>query len=146
MWNLKRNDTHDLIYKTERDSQAQRTSYACQGERMVREFGMDMFLLLYFKWITKKDLLQRTWNSVSCGSLDGRGVWGDNGYMCVYDWVPSLFTQNCLNIVNQFHSNTKLKAFFFFFTILVSESDALSSHKNPSIQMCVLPVLTGNRD
>ena len=34
----------------------------------------------------------------------------------------------------------------FFFKILVSESDVLSSHKNPSIQMCVLPVLTGNRD
>ena len=34
----------------------------------------------------------------------------------------------------------------FFFKILVSESDVLSSHKNPSIQMCVFPVLTGNRD
>ena len=28
-----------------------------------REFGMDMFTLLYLKWITKKDLLYSTWNS-----------------------------------------------------------------------------------
>ena len=30
---------------------------------MVREFGMVMHTLLYFKWITNKDLLYSTWNS-----------------------------------------------------------------------------------
>ena len=29
--------------------------------------------------------------SVLCGSLDGRGIWGD-GYMCMYVWAPLLFT------------------------------------------------------
>ena len=40
-----------------------------------REFGMDMYILLYLKWISNKDLLYSTGNSaVLCGSLDGRGV------------------------------------------------------------------------
>ena len=37
--------------------------------------------------------------SVLCGSLDGRGVWGENGYVYMYGWVPSLFTWNYHNIV-----------------------------------------------
>ena len=45
------------------------------GERAVREFGMDMYTLLYLKWITNKDLLLE-FCSMLCGSLDGRGVWG----------------------------------------------------------------------
>ena len=39
---------------------------------------MDMYVLLYLKWITNKDLLYSTGNSAQmvCGSLDGKGVWG----------------------------------------------------------------------
>ena len=33
------------------------------GEVIVRKFGMDMYTLLYLKWITNKDLLYSTWNS-----------------------------------------------------------------------------------
>ena len=29
-------------------------------EGIVREFGMDMYILLYLKWITNKDLLSST--------------------------------------------------------------------------------------
>ena len=32
-------------------------------EGIVREFGMDMYRLLYLKWITNKDLLYSTGNS-----------------------------------------------------------------------------------
>ena len=35
-------------------------------EAIVREFGMDMYTLLYVKWITNKDLLYSTWNSAQC--------------------------------------------------------------------------------
>ena len=28
--------------------------------------GMDMYTLLYLKWITNKDLLYSTWNSAQC--------------------------------------------------------------------------------
>ena len=31
-----------------------------------REFGMDMYILLYLKWITNKDLLYSTGNSAQC--------------------------------------------------------------------------------
>ena len=30
------------------------------GEGIVREFGINMYTLLYFKWITNKDLLYNT--------------------------------------------------------------------------------------
>ena len=36
-----------------------------RGEGIVREFGKDMYTLLYFKWINK-DLLYSTGNSAQC--------------------------------------------------------------------------------
>ena len=36
------------------------------GKEMVRKFGIDMYTLLYFKWITNKNLLYSTWNSAQC--------------------------------------------------------------------------------
>ena len=46
------------------------------GERILRTFGMDMYTLLYLKWIISKNLLHRTWNCCSMlwDSLDGRGL------------------------------------------------------------------------
>ena len=41
---------------------------------IIREFGMDMYTLLFLKWITNKDLLYSTGNSAQCGPLNGRGV------------------------------------------------------------------------
>ena len=35
------------------------------------------------------------------------GSLGENGYMCMEGWEPSLFTYNYHNIVNQLYSNTK---------------------------------------
>ena len=35
-------------------------------EGIVREYGTDMYTLLYLKWITNKDLLYSTWNSAQC--------------------------------------------------------------------------------
>ena len=39
---------------------------------------MDMYMLLYLKWITNKDLLYSTGNSAQMvyGSLDEKDVWG----------------------------------------------------------------------
>ena len=36
------------------------------GEGIVREFGINMYTLLYLKWITNKDLLYSTGNSAQC--------------------------------------------------------------------------------
>ena len=41
------------------------------------ELEIDMYTLLYLKWITNKVLLYSTGDSVLCGSLDGRGVGGE---------------------------------------------------------------------
>ena len=78
MWNLRRNDTTERIYKTERDLQTEKWTYGCQGEGVVRDLGKVMYTLLYLKWITNKDLLSSTWNSAQCyrPSWDGSGVWG----------------------------------------------------------------------
>ena len=37
-----------------------------EGEGIVREFGMDLYTVLYLKWITNKDLLYSTWNFAQC--------------------------------------------------------------------------------
>ena len=31
-----------------------------QGEGIVKEFGMDLYTLLYLKWVTNKDILHST--------------------------------------------------------------------------------------
>ena len=76
MWNLKKkkkNNTKELTYKTERDSQTDNLMVVRgQGwekdgaEGIIREFGMDTYTLLYLKWITDKDLLCSTGNSSQC--------------------------------------------------------------------------------
>ena len=63
MWNLKRNDTNELIYLAETDSQTY--SYPGWGTGIVKEFGMDMYTLLYLKWITNRTYCL-TGNSAQC--------------------------------------------------------------------------------
>ena len=36
------------------------------GEQIVREFGMNVYTLLYLKWITYKDLPYNTGDSTQC--------------------------------------------------------------------------------
>ena len=54
-------------------------------EGIVKDLGIDMYTLLYFKWITNKDLLYSTENSAQCYVA----AWmeaslGENGDMCIY--------------------------------------------------------------
>jgi len=37
-----------------------------RGEGIVREFGIDMHILLYLKWKANKDPPYNTWNSSQC--------------------------------------------------------------------------------
>ena len=62
---------------------------------------MDMYILLYLKWITNKGLQYSIWNSAQCyvTAWMERSL-GKNGYMYMYDWVPLLYTWNYHNIVN----------------------------------------------
>ena len=36
------------------------------GKGIVREFGVDMYTLLYLKQITNRDLMYSIWTSVQC--------------------------------------------------------------------------------
>ena len=46
---------------------------------------MDMYTLLYFKWIANKDLLYSTGNSVQCcAAACMGGEFGGKGYMSMY--------------------------------------------------------------
>ena len=64
-----------------------------RGEGIVREFGMDMYTLLYFKWITNQGLLYSTGNLLNVIWQPG-GEWGlgENGSVCTYGGVPLLST------------------------------------------------------
>ena len=58
-----------------------------RGEGIVKEFGMDMYMLLYLKWITNKDLLYSTGNSAQyyVAAWMGREFEGDWIHMHIYD-------------------------------------------------------------
>ena len=61
---------------------------------------MDMYTRLYLRWITNKDLLYSTWNSAQCHVAAWMGgSLGENGYMYMYGWVPSLFTWNITTLL-----------------------------------------------
>ena len=85
MWDLKRNDTNEVSYKTERDHRFRELTSGCQGEGIVRDFGKVMYTLLDLKWVTNKDPLFSTGNSAQCYMPACRGVeTGENGYMDMY--------------------------------------------------------------
>ena len=64
-----------------------------------------VFALLYWKSVTNKARLvsHRELCSGLSDSLDG----GELGDMYMYGWAPSLFTQNCHNIVNRLYPTKK---------------------------------------
>ena len=61
MWSLKRKDANELT-KHKETHRLRKQTYG-EGEGIVREFGTDMYTLLYLKWITHKVLLYSTGNS-----------------------------------------------------------------------------------
>ena len=66
MWNVKRNYTNELIYETDLKNALMVVRGEEQGEGIVREFEINMYTLLYLKWVTNKDLLYSTVNSAQC--------------------------------------------------------------------------------
>ena len=51
---------------------------------IVREFGIDMYTLLYFKWITNKDLLYSTGNSTQYSVMTYMGKESKKEWIYVY--------------------------------------------------------------
>ena len=48
---------------------------------------MDMYTLLYFKWITNKDLLYSTWISAQCYVAAWRGGEFVGEWLHIYPWL-----------------------------------------------------------
>ena len=72
-----------------------------RGRGIVWDFGVDMYTLLYLKWITNKDLLYSTGNSAQCYMAAWLGgEFGEEAYMYMYGWVPLLSTWIYHKIVN----------------------------------------------
>ena len=81
------------------------------GEGIVREFGIDMYTLLYLKCITNKDLLYSTGNSSKCYRAawmggDLRGEW-----IHVFVWlsvsaVHLKLSQHCESAILQYKTKS----------------------------------------
>ena len=56
----------NLLTKQKETHSLRQQTHGCQGEGIIREFGKVMYLLLYSKWITNKDLLYSTWDCTQC--------------------------------------------------------------------------------
>ena len=59
------------------------------GEGIVRKFGMDMYTLLYFKWIANKDIGCSTWSSAQCYVAAWMGGEFGGEWIHVYVWLSS---------------------------------------------------------
>ena len=56
-------------------------------EKGAREFGMDMYTLLYLKWMTKKDVLYSIGNSTQCHVAAWTGGEFGGERIHVYVWL-----------------------------------------------------------
>ena len=73
------------------------------GERIAKEFGMNMYTLLYIKWITNKDLLYSRWSSAQCYMAAWMGGTFGGEWIHVYLWLRHFIIhlnpiQHCLLI------------------------------------------------
>ena len=76
-----------------------------KGGGKVREFGINMYTLLYLKWITNKDLLYSTGNSAQCHVAAWMGEQFGREWIHVYVWLSRFAVHwNYHNIVNQLYS------------------------------------------
>ena len=78
MWNLKRNDTNELTYKTEGDSETQRRNLWLLGIKDSQGVWDGHGHTALFKMDNQQGpaVQHREFCSVFCGSLGGRGAWG----------------------------------------------------------------------
>ena len=83
----KQKQTHRLRERT--------YDYWAEGweEGIVREFGMDMYALLYSKWITNRGLLYSTGNSAQCHVAAWMGGEFGGEWMHVYVWLSHFAVQ-----------------------------------------------------
>ena len=70
-------DTNEIIYKTEVESHVENKVLFIReraGGGTNWEIGVDIYTLLYTKYIIDKDLLYRTISSIFCNGLNGKRI------------------------------------------------------------------------
>ena len=78
----------NLLTKQRQTHRLRERTYGCWWrEKIVREFGMDMYTLLYLKWVTDKDLLYSTGNSAQCYVAAWMGGEFRGEWIQVYVWL-----------------------------------------------------------
>ena len=117
IWNLKRNDTNELTYKTERDSDLETELMTAGrwkrgGKGQVRSLGWTCTHCCIS--ITNKNLLSGTWNSAQCYVAVWTGGKFGGEWIHVYVWLSSFtvhlrLSQHCLSIGYTPMQNKKLK-------------------------------------
>ena len=75
----------NLLTKQKETHRLRKHTYSCQRKGIVRDFGKVKYTLLYLKWITNKDLMYSTWNSVQCYVPARMRVAFGGEWMHVYD-------------------------------------------------------------
>ena len=71
------------------------------------QLGMDMYTLIYLKWITNKHLWYSIGNSAQCYGAAWMGGESGGEWVQVYVWVSPFAVLKHHNIVNQLCPNTK---------------------------------------
>ena len=84
MWDLK-NNTDESIYKTETDSQTQKTNLCLpkgkeRGERINQEYGINRYTTIY-KIDNKKDLLYNIGNCIQYFVITSKGKESEKEYI-----------------------------------------------------------------
>ena len=89
--NLLKDNVSEMNLFTKQTQGLEKWTHGCWeegwGEGTVREFGMDMYTLLYLKCITNKDLLYSTWNSTQCYVAAWMGWEFGGEWIRLYIWL-----------------------------------------------------------
>ena len=88
MWNLKKHDINEFIYKTEIDSQTQKTNLWLPKVMGVgginQEFGINIYTLPFIKQVNNKDVLYNTGNYIQYLIITYNGKESEKEYIYVY--------------------------------------------------------------
>ena len=114
MWNLKRKDTNELTKQKETHKLREQGLGGRMGGRDSWGVWMDMYTLLYLKWITNKDLLYSTWNSAQCCVAAGMGGEFGGEWIQAYVWLSPFAvhlkqSQHCYLAIFQYKRKEKVK-------------------------------------
>ena len=80
--------------------------------QIVRQFGINIYTLLYLKWITNKDLLSSTGNSVQCYVAAWMGGEFGEEWILVYIWLSPFTAHLKLSHCSLSITQYKVKIYF----------------------------------